>query len=501
MAKKKFNLGDFIPEDKNVSNLGTAEISLIPWDRIRVNGENFYVVNDVEELRNSIQMHGLLDPITVTPDAEEGYYLLISGHRRHKAWGLLRDEDPETYARIPAMIRRFESKHMAELALIMANSTARVLTPVEVSRQAERIERLLYELKEEGYEFDGRMRDQVAKACQVSASRIGRLKLIREKLAKCWMPKWDRGKLPEDTAYKLAQLPEWVQERIFTATPDVTARGVEVVGKLIEAGNDYKCADLTGPGCSKCTHGDAFFRHDLEDPWNTCKGKKCCLKCDRATREWIPCSRMCSKAKDKRSRDNAAAKEREAKQQERMEKKLLREIRESAIRLVKAADAAGVDDKTRIGNSRSGVTVKWIRDAAAGEDIGSVYSNRLAPENIDILAAAKALHCSADYVCGLTEELHPTAPAATAETLQGPTVAVWQFGTPEADGRYLCLADVEGSLTEYTCDLIGGQWHVFDTPALPWFVVKAWYPLPAKLANGEELPEGPRKEDADDEEI
>ena len=82
---KKFNLADFLPGTANVSNLDTMEISLIPWENIRANDANFYIVDDVEDLRNSIQMHGLLDPITVTPDEEDDRYLLISGHRRFKA--------------------------------------------------------------------------------------------------------------------------------------------------------------------------------------------------------------------------------------------------------------------------------------------------------------------------------------------------------------------------------------------------------------------------------
>lgn len=93
---------------------------------------------------------------------------------------------------------------MAELQLIFANSTARVLTNAEISRQAERMEMLLYQLKEEGYEFPGRMRDQVAAACKVSAPKLARLKVIREKLkAPEFLLLFEKDKLPEQTAYAL----------------------------------------------------------------------------------------------------------------------------------------------------------------------------------------------------------------------------------------------------------------------------------------------------------
>ena len=66
-----------------------------------------------------------------------------------------------------------------ELRLILANSSTRVLSPAEVSKQAQRVETLLYQLKEQGYAFPGRMRDQVAAACKVSAPKLARLKVIR----------------------------------------------------------------------------------------------------------------------------------------------------------------------------------------------------------------------------------------------------------------------------------------------------------------------------------
>ena len=481
---KKFNLSDWITPS-TVSNLDTMEISLIPWDKIRANDANFYTVDDVSELVNSIQMHGLLEPVIVTP-GEDDSFLLISGHRRHKAWGVLREEDPDRYAKIPAMVRHFESQYMTELALIMANSTARVLSPAEVGRQAERVERLLYELKEEGYVFTGRMRDQVAKACQVSASRIGRLKVIREKLAPEWGERWETGKLPEDTAYKLAQLPREVQARMFYADAKaVTARAAEIVGGLMVNGTTYDGTQLKLPGCRKCPHGDAFLRHDLSDPWNPCEGRTCCVGCEKATRQWSPCPKMCSKAKERRQAASAAEKEKAEQEQKKRESRLRTQIREHALRFVKAADAAGLDDDATIPLTRwGGRPLKWIRAAAEENgDIGPVYEDMFDPDNLCVSKVAKALGCSADYVCGLTDDLQPEAEEPKPERLDGAEGLLlrWIEGTPAHPGRYLCTVNLgSGEYHEQQCDFVDGEWKVYGRTLDGLFSVVAWWPLPPK---------------------
>lgn len=477
---KKFNLAEFLPEE--VSKPDTPEISLIPWDRIRSNAANFYSVDDVDELVNSIAMHGLLEPVIVTPDGDG--WLLISGHRRHKAWGILREADPEKYAEIPAMVRTFGSPAMTELALIMANSSTRRLTPAEIGKQAERIERLLYDLKEEGYEFSGRMRDQVAEACKVSSSKLARLKVIRDKLAHPWVPRWESGKLPEDTAYKLAQLPDWVQDKIFTVNPEPGARGVERVGQAMAKGNDYRCEGLTGPGCLRCTHGDAFLRHDLEDPYSACEGKTCCLTCDRAGREWSPCSRACSKAKAKRKAELDKAEAKADAERDEKQSALHARVRESAERLVRAADASGADDDTVIPTRYGRPTVKRLREIAAGGNPGYCYDNFLLPENgLDAASAARALGCSADYVCGLTDELRP-ADDPDGEVYMAASRVIdpdWMTGDPPGDGRYLCFARLGAfGQKEYTCERIGDAWWVFDAPAPATFDVLGWWPLPGR---------------------
>ena len=380
----------------------------LPWAWIHANTANFYTVDDVADLVNSIEMHGLLDPIVVTK-RDDGSYLLISGHRRFKAWGILGEKDPVKYQTIPAIVREFDSGPMAELALIMANSSARRLSAPEISKQAQRVEELLYELKEQGYSFPGRMRDQVAKACDVSATKLARLKVIRDRLSESWRPIWEGGELNESIAYELAQASPEIQERIFKAArAEANVYGVKRIREAMEGGVTYDGTQVKLPGHRQCKHGDAFLRHDMLSGRENCLGRTCCLNCEAATRSWDPCQRACASAKKLKTEANAKKKEADEKERREKQDKLRQEIRESALRLVKAADAAGVDDSTHISQGLySYVTVEWLRKAAGDADIGYYYRNEIAPCNLNVQEVAKALNCSADYVCGLTDELRP----------------------------------------------------------------------------------------------
>ena len=496
----KMNFDEILAAGK-VSESDTPALREIPVEQIRTNAANFYTVDDVKELADSIAVHGLLDPVVVTPDGDG--FLLISVHRRFKAWGQLREQDPDRYAKIPAIVRTFPSPQMAELALIMANSTSRQLHWSEISKQAERIERLLYELKEQGYAFPGRMREQVAKACQVSSTKLARLKVIRDDLAPEWGGRRETGKLPEETAYQLARLSPEIQRRFFFCEPDVFAEAVAKVGKMIaEEGLTYDGTQLKR-GCDRCNHGDAFLRHDLNDPWNACKGETCCLYCDRANREWSPCTRMCSAAKKARK---VQADTEKAKKKAEEEKKLSRiqtALRERAIRLVKAADAAGVPDDTKLRTRYTWTTVDIVRKIASGEKTGEYGMDILAPEELDVNAVARALQCSADYVCGLSDELHPAAakPEAAAPELQ--PIPTWYFGEPTVPGRYLCLVDMNAGgyaeVHEQQCDwdstLVKG-WSAYGRPIGDMFEVVAWYALPPKWSTPALRPEE-KEEDED----
>ena len=279
----------------NVSKLDTSgreQIEYISLDKIDGDPKNFYKLSGLEELAASIELLGLQQPLRVRENPEaEGRFIIVSGHRRRAALQKLVKEGREDLREVPCIREVAEgSAALQELRLIYANSDTRVMTSAEQAKQAARVEELLYLLKEEGLEFPGRMRDQVAAACKISAPKLARLKIIREKLVPQYMGLFEKDKLPEQTAYALARLPEDFQKRLANALSDIPSGNVaEKVLKKYEEGWRWE-PDLQCPDGKPCKRGDTFLRRDCEaHSWESfCGGNTCCLKCKNAKAEYSP---------------------------------------------------------------------------------------------------------------------------------------------------------------------------------------------------------------------
>ncbi len=457
---RKFDLSSLM---ETVSNLDTTaaapSVQLIPLEDILDNKANFYRVDPAElkPLADSIAMDGLQQYPLVTPHPDQpGKYLLLSGHRRCAALRLL-VEDPENpredLRQVPCTVRRYESPAMAELQLILANSTARVLTNAELAKQAERMELLLYQLREEGYEFPGRMRDQVAAACKVSAPKLARLKVIREKLkAPEFLLLFEKDKLPEQTAYALARLPEDLQQRLALISTDIPGNVADML--LKKCGDGWRWEpEMQCPDGKTCKRGDSFLRHDLEHPYEMCGGRTCCLECPRAQNEYAPCDRMCSKAqavrKEKRDSQKAEA---EGKAQE-LTRQYQRETQANARRVLRAIEAAGLPDDTRISwEYHDQYSVGQVREYAEGHfpEDKRWFGAELSRSRLGVPAqTAKVLGCSTDYLLGVTDGLGraepppPPVPPPEPAPAPGGGAEISAMDRAGLDKLYELLADAE----------------------------------------------------------
>lgn len=300
-------LGDVSKLDTGAK--GREQIQYIGIDFLSGDPNNFYAISGVSELAANIELVGLQQPLRVRPDPDNaGRYIISSGHRRFAALRLLVDEGKTQFAMVPCIVEaEEESEALRELKLIYANSDTRILSGADLTRQAERVEMLLYQLKEEGHEFPGRMRDHVAEACKVSASKLARLRVIRTKLLEPrFVEEWEAGDLKEQSAYALAQMPPIMQTTIaelLAGKPTPPGWKLENIQK--RGMESYLTSDATCPDGEGCTNGKRRLAHDL-DPKNysVCGAygrSACCLDChDRGG-----CAYKCPAAKDKVSAERA----------------------------------------------------------------------------------------------------------------------------------------------------------------------------------------------------
>ena len=334
MAGKKFDITKFaatLPE--TVPESGTREqIEYIDEAKLSGDGENFYSMEGIEALAQNIELVGLQQPLRVRPDPDdEGGYIVVSGHRRLTAIRTIcKADEPERWRTVPCIVERGElSPAMRELRLIYANSDTRRMSNADLSAQAERVEKLLYQLQEEGVEFPGRMRDHVAEVCQISKSKLARLKVIREGLSKSEQiaKAWEKGELPEATAYELAHMPEEQQDEIahaYTHRKTYYGHGltylstdkVKNIAAALEALGKLPCAH--GGRCADVAQGKRtnILEKLTESAWSYAPcGNTCCADCS----ELGTCKQVCplllakqDEMKTKKRADQRAERERQA---------------------------------------------------------------------------------------------------------------------------------------------------------------------------------------------
>ena len=466
---------------RSVSESDTAEqIAYIDLEQIDPDPYNFYSLDGLDTLAANIETVGLQQPLRVRP-GEDGRYIVVSGHRRRAACLMIRDGGSEQFKNgVPCIVEYGEaSDALRRLRLIFANSATRDLTSAELSRQAEEVEKLLYELQEQGMEFKGRMRDHVAEAVKKSKSKLARLHAIRAHLVPELLTRWDADEIREETAYQLSRYPKEIQRAVAERMAKPGVRNWPYAGtledyfkKLEKTMTPRSCPAHAGESCSNCTQR---VLHDLFNyDWAWCNRIGCCLDCAKTGRS---CSFMCKAGKDRLALDKAVEKEKEAERKanaaarEEIEQKALRK---EAARLLALAERAGLSDGTSIGEWGK-AKVGELREVAAGKAKASKWD--LQPSSIDAARNwAKKLKCTVGEVLG---DPPPKAAPTPAEI-----EPAWQTGRPTRAGRYFVRVKhknmsvmeqrmhFDPALDELNC------WRLFGGPLGSGTEVLGWWPLP-----------------------
>lgn len=474
---------------KNVPDSGTNDgrerIEYIGLDKLHDDPNNFYSLDGIKELAENIEFAGLQQPVRVRRDAEHsGEYIIVSGHRRTAAMRKIVEDGNKTFETVPCIVEADGgSEALRELRLIYANSDTRRMSSADISKQAERVEALLYQLKEEGVEFPGRMRDHVAEACKVSKSKLSRLKVIRDKLAPdIYAGYYEKGLIKEDPAYELARLPVDVQHSIVDRATRADRRNIKYLGadKVKNQGKDI--ARFSKMAC-RCEQGGTCINiPNLTDKlysngwrgYSHC-GSGCCYDCD----ELATCSKCCSRMAEVKAQKKAERKEAraaEAAAQAKRDKPKIDALRFLWNRMGEACKRAGVDynetcDDAKLYGVVSRETAESLLNGSGKLEASSwtPFGTSITVHDVNhLVKLADLLGCSLDYLFGRDV---PESGTGTAEPK-------WIAGRPTKPGVYLTkfhpldddlvLADVQ---TVYA----DGSFSLGDVE------VVAWYPIPPEV--------------------
>lgn len=210
---------------------GTADI----YDLIPSKG-NFYSVEDVQDLKQSIELLGVLQPLLVTDEEEDGKRRIIAGHRRRLAVMQLVDEGKERFRRVPILIKPKENAIIDRLALIMANRF-REKTDWERMTEALETEKLVLELKG-SMNIPGRTRDLLAEIIETSPAQVGRYKAIYNNIIPELMAEFKANRIVVSVIYEVSGLPEDYQQQaaeVFRENEVLTLSDIKQLKKNWEA--------------------------------------------------------------------------------------------------------------------------------------------------------------------------------------------------------------------------------------------------------------------------
>ena len=306
-----FNLAEAAGLGRIVSKLDTGDVRHIPLVDIDPNDKNFFEVDDVQDLMESIEVHGVLQPLVVVQHGQG--YRLLAGHRRLKALQQLHEADKmdKRWTTAPCVVLPPMSDAMEQMVLIQTNTTARQLSYVEKMEAAIRLKKILLRLKSEGVKLPGRLRDIQAEQLEISRAELARMEVIQKNLIPPFMDKLKSNKINAAAAYELARLDADDQTLLLGRYEEkgTTPCAADVQAYREKKALDWLRADCPGEalGCTdhqlrengkpiECRNWEAIRDHKAKGHPELCPG--CCYACDKET-----CKERCQQAKIKRRKE------------------------------------------------------------------------------------------------------------------------------------------------------------------------------------------------------
>lgn len=466
-------------KDVSVSDTGKDRLQYVPFGNIKPDPNNGYSMTGLEELARSIEIVGLQQPIRVRRLMETGNadapgndgdggrqsavptgetYVILSGHRRHAAIGLLIERGSKQFdGGVPCVVDGgASSPAMQELKLLLANADNRKMTSADEAQQAERISDCIRKLEDEGYAFPGRHRDWVSKLSGMSRTKLARLDAIRNKLSSTlYRDYYSKGKMNEAVAYEFSKQSPETQQKIIDC---FTSNGKKVeyiyssdVEHYVDLANKFaalKCPVKKGEKClnqsrllDKCFDGGYTYK--------PCRhgNNTCCAKCDQYLHCKFRCPLMDEKAKAERSKQREASREQKAAEKAAKDAAIVN-IERVWARFGMALNAAGLTEKqlraqlkkkeesynefhTYLSTDKVAALLDYSCTETSQNDPLPFYHGFRVDDYRKLCAIADALGCSLDYLFLRSDEPKATQPVSDPDTApEAATPTDWAVLTP-----------------------------------------------------------------------
>ena len=462
---------------------GRKRIQYIPLHLIDTNPKNNYSTDGIESLAANIQMFGLMEPLIVKA-TESGRYMLISGHRRRLALRMnaeAAENYPESMHEPVACIvedalapmpgiedpeKAGEARALAEeLKLIYANADTRVMSSADTAHQVRRTRELLTGLRDLGYKFPGKMRDHVAAAAKVSATRVARLDVIDKGLTEPSLRKaWKAGTLGETSAYEIARRSPEAQHAAATFTgPDalqkMTTEQIDVAMDHYEqrAEEDRKAREEWNRNVGTMAEATKA---------NGAAGK---VKSDFSADEYL---------KQRKREDDTFAE-----WMNELFDMFVKDLgnvtdRREGIEFLKRKHGGGHHG----GSTETGFFDCSLKGLTLADDDYEDEITRTWTEVFDELSLGALRMVARGKVSAAdTEDEGPDPDAEDDLRISSP---VWLRGDPDHDGRYFCrvLIGKDEKPHEQRMEWKDGGWRVFGDPIDKYdMTVQSWWPLPPEI--------------------
>lgn len=214
---------------------GMEQLTLDVYDLIP-SQENFYSTQYINDLKQSIAIVGVLQPLLVERDGDK--FRIVAGHRRRLACMALVEDGLEQFRRVPCVTRATEEEGTVKtildrLALIFANGF-REKSDWEKMEETLRTEALIAELRKE-VEIEGRTRRIMAEFTGITEAQIGRYKSIKNNLCPELMQAFKAKRLGVSTAYELSGLSVDYQHRAADTLEEVGVLSINDAKALKQA--------------------------------------------------------------------------------------------------------------------------------------------------------------------------------------------------------------------------------------------------------------------------